>query len=489
MKTLIYHLRKLFAVLFLFFSYSLFAQNKTTVLFESLLAAACDSTPANCVWNLKDSNIYNVIGAIEYPNEVHYGKHSSSWKDVEDSIDITQCAIVHDQCHQGNDIVNGQNFDDSSLKYFVYYPLHHRYNGSNGCKLPALIMFHGGGYSDCGTIDGPDIKFICQEFAKKGFVVFDIEYRRGVLLDQKNGNYASVQGWLALYRACQDARGAVRSIIKREQNHSTDFPNDPYRIDINNIFIGGASAGSIIALHTAYFTSQSIINLAFPTGINSNNVLGSINQDYYYGDTTIDYQSKIKGVLNMWGQIYLPYGSTIYNIPGSSALPPMISFQGKQDQLVIPDSARIYNSPSAIPHTQFNNTNQCLLSSNTFSIEGVESTPDKTGWGTITFTDYLKLNNVPVERYIDCQGDHGLEFTDDPSDPTGRNYGTSWISTVNDAQTYIAQRASIFFQAVLGSYAGSLHDINFIECENYRHGCSTSDNNANCHNTDTCTTQ
>jgi hypothetical protein len=237
--------------------------------------------------------------------------------------------------------------------------------------------------------------------------VLNVEYRSGTLDDRLEGNiYECVQRILALYRAAQDARGAVRSIIKREQLHNTQFPDDPYRININNIFLGGASAGSVLSLLTAYYTTQSLINAAFPTGINSTNVLGPIDADYYYGEPTIEYKSKIKGVLNMWGQVLLPPGFSLSDIQGAAtlSLPPMISFQGQNDEIFPPETEAITYSPNNAIHAQFNNTDQCLLSTNSFSLGGNNTTPDKTGWGTLSFSEYLASNGVAVERLYRLSG-------------------------------------------------------------------------------------
>jgi len=114
--------------------------------------------------------------------------------------------------------------EKSSLVFDVYYPTNNNYTV---CKLPALILFHGGSYLECSDLTNPGVVELCQDFAQRGFVVFSVEYRRGVLAESTDDRvvtggipsgigYTTAQQFLAIYRACQDARGAIRSIVKYE---------------------------------------------------------------------------------------------------------------------------------------------------------------------------------------------------------------------------------------------------------------------------------
>ena len=154
--------------------------------------------------------------------------------------------------------------EDAQLVYDVYYPDEKSvYPCYKDKPLPAVLLFHGGGFSDCSDYGGEKgIKFYCKEFAKRGFVAFNIEYRRGRLKDTgiviaDGGSYLSSSNLLATYRAFQDGRGALRSIIARQ----TGQLKTPYRIDTENIFVGGASSGAFIALSMAYYNSDMIDEL------------------------------------------------------------------------------------------------------------------------------------------------------------------------------------------------------------------------------------
>jgi len=91
-----------------------------------------------------------------------------------------------------------------SLRYDIYYPIVP--NQSVPLTLPAIFVFHPGGFSDCSYKYLPGMRYMCEQFALRGFVVFNVEYRRGIIQDQNPPlTYSTVQQQMAIYRACQDA--------------------------------------------------------------------------------------------------------------------------------------------------------------------------------------------------------------------------------------------------------------------------------------------
>jgi hypothetical protein len=248
----------------------------------------CDSVPQNCNWDLR-SPIFNIVNVsdgthmtsvIVYGNGTNSDYHDVAFKNEEDGC-------IHGDGCSGN----SQNYADT-LKMYVYYPKHD-YSNATGCKLPVFIFAHAGGFSDCKRLTpvGETATF-CNDMAARGFVVFAIEYRTGRLKDFNAGLHApynSVFENSASYRACQDLRGAIRYIIYR-QTHQSTF-NDPYQIDLNNIFLGGASAGSVAMLAASYFyetSGQAMLNQVFPVQSDViTNVLGDINIDFYLGNDNL----------------------------------------------------------------------------------------------------------------------------------------------------------------------------------------------------------
>src|SRR5581483_11677469 len=118
-----------------------------------------------------------------------YGKPGVEILDVSyinDSLGSKQCS-VSTTCTDGN----------TGLQYEVYYP-----NIDYAqVHLPAMIFFHAGGFSDCSGFDHDGgLTLYCNEFVKRGFIVFNIEYRRGRVKDP-DGKYISASQELATYRA------------------------------------------------------------------------------------------------------------------------------------------------------------------------------------------------------------------------------------------------------------------------------------------------
>ncbi len=424
-----------------------------------------DSTINNC--NLDVRSPIFAIDSLTGSKAIVYGKYNQTYKDVE----YFGCnGFVNTFCQ----------YDTGVLKYYVYYPKNHNYDS---CPLPALVMFHGGGFSDCNSIDSAKyLSYACAEMAKRGFVVYNINYRLGALYDYVDPAYLSAQQVLGSYRAIQDGRGALRSIIKRQRNKNTF--HDPYSIDTNKIFLGGESAGSVIALCIAYYQSQSMLDAITP-GVKA--VLGSINPDYYYGDSTISYQKKIKGVMNMWGNVFLPV--TAFPDPTSffaanTNNPPAISFHGKLDSIAPYGLVDIHFAPATGLHSLFNSEGHCLVSGNKYKLFPSATGPDMYSSGSEQIYNFLKKKGIPTELYLDCQMEHGIDADDDP-DGFQSNFGTNATNNYS-IYNYMVQRTAVFFQAVVNNKAKDLVDTKFTECENKRFGCSTQNNNNGCKNTDAC---
>lgn len=445
--------------------------------------AQCTETPANCNYDLRnpifnDNQILIDKGANDAG--IPYKKNATTT--YQDVVYDADCG-AQDDCDTD---------PDNSLIYWVFYPdpsVHNYNENTGGCKLPALIMFHGGKYSDCVHYDVDDFTYLCQEFAKRGFVVFDVEYRRGVLIDRRDQDkYTSAQQMLAFYRGSQDVRGAIRSIIRTQILHSVT--NTPYEIDINNVFLGGNSAGSVVAMSAAYYQTQSMINAVVPTPIGNptiQDVLGDINIDYYFGNPTYDYIPKLKGILNMWGAMYIPlsYENNPPNFFVQNQIRnpvPIISFHGAQDDVFNVIKEDVYFSPLPnINETDYHTESSCLLNNLTFKVDG-DNDPqrDMLEYGAYSIYTWLKQGNILTECYVDCDMKHGLD--DDCNGQIGcvfdSEFGTG-ASNSTDVGLYMVQRASIFFQQILETSSNDqLGKTLFIECANYRHNCNTQDDHA-----------
>ncbi len=149
---------------------------------------------------------------------------------------------------------------------------------------PLIIWAHGGSFIS-GTKNDQDVSELSARFAKRGFACASINYRLGFSPFDSTGVIP------ALLRAVQDMKAAVRFFYKDKSTINK------YKIDTNNIFIGGSSAGAITALHVAYLNKSCEINpyinqttLTSYGGIEG----GSGNQCY---------SSRVKGVINLCGAL------------------------------------------------------------------------------------------------------------------------------------------------------------------------------------------
>lgn len=350
----------------------------------------------------------------------------------------------------------------------------------------------------CVNVDYPDMITLCQEFAKRGFVVFNVSYREGVIVDRRevpNGfppgiTFTTAQQMLAFYRACQDARGVIRTIINRQ----IDNLNVGFQIDIDKIFLGGMSAGSAIALNAAYYQSQQMVDDVFP---DVSNALGPVDQPNYYdyGSTNFDYFTSIKGVINCWGSMNTPATNQYWTNPFAFfakyrvAPIPIISFHGKDDLVFNYVRQLTYFSTVDILYGDlFRTESDCV--DNTYTVPGSANdvNPDLITLGSQKIYEMLKGQNIASEFYLDCTMGHGLDnCPEDPQEcPFDSDFGTH-LTTRAAVYSYIAGRGATFFQAILGNVANSLGDSKFVECENYRATCNAADSNDGCCDTDSCT--
>jgi predicted esterase len=151
---------------------------------------------------------------------------------------------------------------------------------------PLIVIAHGGSFI---TGDKSDLTETASFLAKAGYVVASINYR---LLDVTPTQLAFKK---VVINAVADMKAAVRYFNK---DASTD---NVYKIDGNNIFIGGYSAGAITALHYAYVNNDTELStIGGNTFIDYVNATGGIEGNS--GNPT--YASTVKGVVNISGALF-----------------------------------------------------------------------------------------------------------------------------------------------------------------------------------------
>lgn len=142
------------------------------------------------------------------------------------------------------------NQETETLNMDIYLP--NCDDATHTSRRPLLIWFHGGAFI-AGNKEDQSIQRLCKVFAQRGYVTASVNYRKGFVSDdnQWSCNYPNYEcvfafdsaEWIrAAYRGVQDGKGALRYLIN---NHSQ------FRIDTNNVFVAGESAGSFISLGVA----------------------------------------------------------------------------------------------------------------------------------------------------------------------------------------------------------------------------------------------
>jgi dienelactone hydrolase len=169
---------------------------------------------------------------------------------------------------------------------------------------PLVILLHGGSLI---VGDKGDMVTLCTDLAKRGYVAATIDYRLGI--EDPKGVRTILE---ALLRGVQDTKAAVRFFRSEAAQ---------YGIDTSRIFLEGSSAGSMVAVHYAYWDQSEI-----PADINQakwGNIEGTSGNP--------GYSSAIKGIVNYCGAIIDP----TWMDAGEA---PVANFHGLLDTVVPPDS-------------------------------------------------------------------------------------------------------------------------------------------------------
>lgn len=115
--------------------------------------------------------------------------------------------------------------------------------GDTITKRPVVIICFGGGFV-AGSKDHWSMRLIATDLAKRGYVAALIDYRLGMNL------FDAELSKRAVYRGLQDGRSAVR-FFKADAAGA-----NIYKIDPEQIYIGGHSAGAFVALHNGYINTE-----------------------------------------------------------------------------------------------------------------------------------------------------------------------------------------------------------------------------------------
>lgn len=189
-------------------------------------------------------------------------------------------------------------------------------SGDLADERPVIIYSYGGSYIGGDRSTTYDI---CKKMAKKGFVTAAVDYR---IYDKTLPPFGSFPDSLdmmeVVIKAVGDTKAAVRHLRK---DAATD---NQYRVDVNWVFAGGYSSGSINSLHAAMLQEDEVPDFLKTIYDDNGGFEGDTDLP---GDSNMGYNSSIQGVINY-------YGGLNRGIWIDENDPPFISLHGDQDGTV-----------------------------------------------------------------------------------------------------------------------------------------------------------
>ncbi len=210
------------------------------------------------------------IFEVEEQHDVVYGHAKGPWTSLSlDEEDNYATAILPYVFKAGT-------MKDLPLTMDIYSPKNDTLK-----NRPLVVLIHGGAFFFGDKADNEMI-VQCRHLASLGYVVASINYRMGFEMSK-----ISIQR--CAYKAIQDAHAALRFL--------THFANK-YGIDKERMYIGGSSAGSIIAMNMVYMNDRTRPKTTLKKHFAKNN--GNLH------DSGNDYRDtfNICGLLNFWGALY-----------------------------------------------------------------------------------------------------------------------------------------------------------------------------------------
>jgi para-nitrobenzyl esterase len=175
---------------------------------------------------------------------------------------------------------------------------------------------HGGSFT-AGDKSTSDCIDFCESFAKRGYVTASLNYR----LSNFNFIFSNELQYETVLKAVSDVKSAIRYFRK----DAIQF-GGAYGIDPNTIFVGGYSAGGVIAVHLAYIDSISDLPT---TPINVQTIATNVGgTNGLEGDAgNYGYSSDVNGVISFAGGI-----NDVNWIDANDE--PLVSVQGTDDLTV-----------------------------------------------------------------------------------------------------------------------------------------------------------
>lgn len=156
-------------------------------------------------------------------------------------------------------------------------------------ERPVILLAYGGSFT-AGSKESPDIVALCDSLARYGYVTAAISYR----LEQAASLLQVDKMIKIIYMSVYDGKAAVRFFRKDAAQ------DNEYRINSDQIFIGGVSAGAILAIHLAYMNEADDLQGQFL------DALTDLGEGFEGNSGNQGYSSEVQGVISLAGAVGLP---------------------------------------------------------------------------------------------------------------------------------------------------------------------------------------
>lgn len=221
-----------------------------------------------------------------------------------------------------------------TLSMDIYEPV-----GDTASARPVIVLAHGGAFL---FGERAQMAPTCELFARRGYVVATISYRLYPIVFL--GFPDSIKMMNAAFRAMGDMKAAVRHFRLDRAG------NNVFRADTAHIFVGGVSAGAIMAVHAGYMDDGDNIPTHLRNILDAN---GGINGNSGSAANR-SYSSRVSAVINLSGGIY----RAGWIEPGDI---PLISYHGTDDDVVYYNSGLaagyVYLEGSGLMHPRAREVN------------------------------------------------------------------------------------------------------------------------------------
>lgn len=262
---------------------------------------------------------------------------------------FTDFEVVSDITYGNNLSYNGVSSD---LKMDIYSP------SGDLEELRPLVIFVHGGFFVTGDKTGTEVVPACQDLAKMGYVTASINYRLGVTAQLDLAQPMAE----AVLRSVQDVKAAIRFFRKDIAENGNS-----YRINQDQIFVAGVSAGGFATLHAAYMQDDEIVDFVDQNGNGlsggtegesgnpgySSDFLAAISVAGAIGDTLwIEPGDKPACLAHGTGDTVVPFDSDMLVIGGLldvSEVDGSNSINQKLDALGIENCFEIYEGQGHVP--------------------------------------------------------------------------------------------------------------------------------------------